>query len=165
MPRKKAKSRRRRADLPRPDHWPPLEREQHGGGTVEEGREVSAGGIATVRGRRAAAECMLDLYRNRRHIDEREWEAGMRIRETGARAALGSSVTGSYGERVPGRPEMSDASVRAREGLRMALLELGEAERAVILSVCLYDEPAGKRLPLLRVALDALAHFFRLPDR
>jgi hypothetical protein len=164
MPRRKPRTRRRRAELPRPAHWPPLEREQHGGGTVEEGRQLTAGGIATMRGRRAIAECMLDYYRNAGHITGRQYDAGMRVRTLADRANLDSPVTASYNERVPGSGEMSDGQVRAREALSRIILLWNARQALISLAVCVYDEPAGARgLETLRASLEALAGFLRLP--
>lgn len=163
MPRKKRKTRSRKAAFA-PDHWPPPEREQHAGGTLVEERELTAGGIATIRGRRARAECQLDSYRNLGLIEARQWEAGLTFRRIASIASLDRPVTASYEFRVPGQPEMSDASIAARMRLRKALAILSENEAAIVTSTCIHDEPARERMPDLRSGLDGLADWLRLPD-
>lgn len=145
----------------------PPERYQHGDRIRNE-----PGERAGVIRRRVTTQTMLDRYLAREQIDQRQFDAGMRLYRLWRAGGAAPRVTMSYAPRVKGGPELSDGQAVAQRRLRELLRRVGPLA-GILVHVCLCDEAARdwavKRgdapqsgVVVLRLALDALADYWRL---
>lgn len=162
---------------PKPDPEPvagkdrgPSRRYQHGDATRLVPTE-RAGGRAV----RIETQTMLDRYRRRRQIDERQYDAGNRLYRQWRAAGRQHTLVGSYGVRIAcgRREEMSEHQAHMARRYGAALEAVGRQLAPVLVAVCLCDEPArrwatacGKApqsgIVVLQLALDALADHYGL---
>lgn len=143
------------------------ERYQHGDRIRNEPGE-RAGEIR----RRVTTQTMLDRYLAREQISQRQFDAGLRLYRLWRTGGATPRVTMSYAPRVKGGPELSDAQALAQRRLRELLQRVGPLA-GILVHVCLCDEAARdwavtrgdapqSGVVVLRLALDALADFWRL---
>lgn len=163
-------SRKRKTAKQTGDDYGSLWRPQHMDGLVKEVRDRSGTGQPTSFGMKARAECVLDCYWNRMQLNWRQYQAGMVIRRLYISAHMQASVTGSYGERIPGHGDWLVTCNDAKKALRKAIGSIPGRLQPVAYQVCCDDMSAnhrdsGKRgLPVLREALDNLAEYFQISD-
>ena len=167
--RTKARGRRATPELP-PLRW----RGQHGDSIVEE--RVEEPRQAGQRRRRVETVLLLDRYRKRRLIDDRCYQAGLRLRADWTAAGRQPQVTGRYEQRISGArrrgpgdgPEsFSEGREAAYRRFRRALAAVGPIASDEVIDVCLMDRAAGSeaRMEIARRGLAVLAGFYGLGGR
>jgi len=147
------------------------ERQQH---DVLELEETPAAGVRRVR---VATQSMLDRYRARNQLMDRQYAAGEQFAELWHEAGCGQRTVGSYAERTQGHdtsihPKMAHASRETKKALD-ALDHVGAEFSGIIIHVCglghsagdwaaLNNRPRYEGLVVLRLALNTLAKHFKL---
>lgn len=169
-----ARKRKRRGTIGPASDAGPLERYQHGDTIL-----VEPGEDAGVVRRRVTTQTTLDRYFQRNQIDQRQYDAGLKLHRLWRAAAATPSVTMRYGPRVPGRSgpgaaaDITDRAAAAHGHLNEALRAVGIVLSGVVVHVCMTDGAAAdwalaKGLPKpdgiarLRAGLEALADWWRI---
>ena len=155
-----------RAAGPRGDHGSE-ERYRHG-----DVIRIEPGEAAGVEVRRVLTQSALDRYFAREQISQRQFDAGQKLYRLWRASGGGQRVTASYGPRVQGARELTDAQAALRNDVNGVLRRMGPLA-AILVHVCLCDEAARDwahargdapqaGIVVLRLALDALADHWRL---
>lgn len=164
-----AASKRRRKAAPtfEADHGPP-ERYRHGDVIVDSPTET-----AGVTAKRVMTQRVLDRYRQREQISERQYSAGDKLFGLWYRAGRSPVVTVNLAA-VGGRDQASETKrLEAWDEMNLALRSVGLRLSPVLVDVCLSDQSAGAwarrngqhpkaGITVLRLALSALGDFFGL---
>jgi hypothetical protein len=144
----------------------PEQRYQHGDVIVLE--ETMQAGQRRVRNR---TQSVLDRYLLRGQIGQRQFDAGDRLYRQWRAAGDQVSVTGRYEQRLGRSPNRSEFQIDMRCRVDAAMRDVGKQLSAVLVHVCLCDEPARDwalriggapqaGIVVLRLALDALADHY-----
>ena len=161
---------RRRIRPGLPKHGPdsgPAERYRHGDVIRSE-----PGEIAGVFHQRVATQTVLDRYRIRDHISQRQFDAGSKLYRLWRAAGGGQRVIASYGMRLQAQPELSDEQAQLRHRVSQILRRMGPLS-GILVHCCICDEAARtwaatrgdapqSGMAVLRLALDGLADYWRL---
>lgn len=138
----------------------PAERALHDYVVLEE--TVQAG----IKRARVDAALLLDRYRKRNLIEERQYEAGIRLRSTWIDAGRLPHVTCQYNELIASGSVAGFYVGRedARKAYIAAMRAVGPIASNEIVSACLLDLPMGGavRLEILRRGLTVLADHYRM---
>ena len=145
-------------------------------GRCERGDVVVLEDLPQSGGRRARVrtQTMMDRYRLRDQITERQFDAGERLLAWWRAAGGGGLSISNYGARIPGGSEISEHQALLRCDLNTALRVIGQRLASVVIHVCLCDEAAGDwgerhrgksgdGIAILRLALDSLADHWGFP--
>lgn len=110
-------------------------------------------------------ECRLDRLLLAGAIDDRQWRGGILFRRRWSAAHQGSSYGIRYGERVDGGgwDAESDHRLMAQSDVRAALEGVPERAALAVQAVAGEDQTAAGRMDALRIGLDRLAAFYRVP--
>lgn len=150
----------------RQDYGPP-ERHQHD--AISQVETMQAG----VKVARVETQTMLDRYLRGRHIEQRQYDAGMKLYAAWLASGSGQPLTGSYEFRIAGLADMTERQAEMRIRFQSALADVGRHLSPVLVHVCICDlsakdwcsrqghHPKGG-IMALRLALDALADHYRL---
>ncbi len=123
---------------------------------------------------RVLTQTLLDRYRQRGQITERQFDAGERLHRLWRAAGAAQTVVMHYGIRIQGRGDLGERQAALRGDVTRALTKVGTRLASVLVHVCLCDEAAGDwgerhrgrtgdGIAVLRLALDALADYWGLP--
>lgn len=123
---------------------------------------------------RVLTQTLLDRYRQRGQITDRQFDAGERLHGLWRAAGAAQTVVMHYGIRIQGRGDLGERQAALRGDVTRALTTVGPRLASVLVHVCLCDEAAGDwgerhrgrsgdGIAVLRLALDALADHWGLP--
>lgn len=154
------------AQRARADAGPP-ERHQHGD-TIR----IEPADAAGVFYRRVTTQTVLDRYRARNEISQRQFDAGAKLYAIWRAGGAAQRVTALYEVRIKARREISDRQAEMRHRITQVLRHMGPLA-GVLVHVCLCDAAARDwatargdapqaGLAVLRLALDGLADHWRL---
>lgn len=145
----------------------PAERYRHGDVIQRE-----PGDAAGVFYHRNVTQCVLDRYLVRGQIDQRQFDAGLKLYRLWRASGAAQRIIASYSPRVRAQREMSDDQAVLRGRVTDTLRRMGPLAD-ILVHVCLCDEAArdwavGRGdapqagMAVLRMALESLADYWRL---
>ena len=141
----------------------PIERWQHTGRTLWITEQ--AGVVAA----RSSEECLLDVLLLKEDIDQRAFDAGMKLRADYHLGRIEPKITGSYSplrsinSQPSAREERSAGAEKAYARWRKAVQNIGIIHSDIVISACCLDRPPSLTgLTILRQGLEALANWYEL---